>query len=512
MGAPVAGEGQLAATVPASSDVYRRLEALTAIAPVHVHLGQRPASVTALLGVLRRLEAALEALPAADTRREPALEETTRLRVSLATAGGWRFGAAASLYGGNAVPARIDSNGLGTLSAVEHPFAADRRGIPAPAGAMGELRAVAGILRPRFAIVAEPMVSGLTSRGRGDAGARIARGYVRGVMRNVALQVGIEEHLWGQSVQGPLFLSENASGFPAIVVSTDTAIVLPWLFRLAGPVRGTLLVADLGRAQSPPHARLAGWQVGIHPWSTFELGVSVLVHTGGNGGPPATFLERVVDLFPIIDALAPQHADLQISNKIAGGNLRARFPALAGLDVYYELAIDDFDGRRLVSSFVDDAGHLFGGRIAPGPVAWRAELHRTSLRLYEHAQFRSGLTYRDRLLGSPLGPNAKGAYLGAEWLSHAGLMADAYVASESRDPSQYSVTVSGERDRGFTFVRLTNDPAFRRLRGSVGVTGPWGSGSVRARIGYHRAWREGSAPRHEWGASFGFDTRALRIY
>jgi hypothetical protein len=145
--------------------------------------------------------------------------------------------------------------------------------------------------------------------------------------------------------------------------------------------------------------------VNIQPWTRFELGVAVLVQTGGNGAPPATFIERVVDLFPAIDALAPQHADLLFSNKIAGGNLRLRFPELSGLDVYYELAVDDFDGRRLRSSMVDDAGHLLGARIAVGEAVLRGEWHRTALRLYEHAQFVSGMTYRQRLLGSPLGPH-----------------------------------------------------------------------------------------------------------
>src|SRR5213075_2244052 len=232
------------------------------------------------------------------------------------------------------------------------------------------------------------------------------RAYARVVSHNGALRAGLDEMRWGQSPAGAMFGSGNAAALPAITIGTDTPVTLPWLFRLAGPFRITGMLADLGAGQTPRHDKLAGWQASIEPWSRFELGVSVLAQTGGVGSPPASFLERFVDLFPVIDALAPQHADLQISNKLAGGNLRLRFPELSGLDLYYELQIDDFDARRLRSSLVEDAGHLLGLRlpllVGGRQLAWRAEWQRTSLRLYEHAQFISGVTYHTRLIGNPL--------------------------------------------------------------------------------------------------------------
>lgn len=494
-----AARAQEANAVPPSSTIYRRIEAISAFFPVPVHLGLRPASRRAILGMVEKLERKVDAAAPSHPRRSWAQEELAMLRGELEGDSTRKFGAAwrLDLYAANAPPTRIDSNGLGVLDAIEGTFARDRRGVSSPRGVAAHLFPTVAAWGRRFVLLVEPEAGLIADSSITRGELRVHRAFARFVFANAALQVGSDHRMWGQSVHGPLFISEHAAPMPAISVGTDTAITLPWLFRYAGPVQGTLFVADLGPTQVPDHARLAGWQVNIHPWSRFELGVAVLAHTGGNGGPKATFFERVVDLFPAIDALAPQHADLQFSNKIAGGNLRMRLPELSGLDVYYELAIDDFDGRRLVSSMVDDAGHLLGARIAAGPTVLRGEWHRTSLRLYEHAQFRSGLTYRQRLIGNPLGPHARAVYLSAEFPEWRGFTTTMTAGDERRDPSQYTVTVSGERDRGFQFIRISDDPDVRRtfllgtFEGTVGRLG------LRMQHGFSRSWRERVA-RSEW--------------
>ena len=504
---------QGAATVPPSSDIYRILEEVSAFFPVPVHLGLRPASQTALRQALDRLRGAVDSAPEAHPRRAWALRrlETVREVAGLDTATRARGAIATDIFGSDGREEPIASNGLGSLDATEHSFARTRTGLPAPSGTAWAVIPTGTAGSSRFAVVAEPSfvaVADGTPRGI----VVIRRLYGRAVIRNVAMQLGSDERRWGQSAFGPLFLSSNAAPVPAVSLGTDTSIVLPWWFRLAGPVQATILVGDLGPTQTPPHARLAGWQVNIQPWSRFELGVAVLAQTGGNGAPPATFLERLVDLFPAIDALAPQHADLQFSNKIAGGNLRLRFPELSGLDVYYELAIDDFDGRRLVSSLVDDAGHLLGARIAAGPVVWRAEWHRTAIRLYEHTQFPSGFTFRRHLLGSPLGPHAAAGYLSAAGEVGGGMRTELVVGDERRDPAQYTVTVSGERDRGFQFIRVTDEPDVRRRFAIGSVDRRLGTGAIRLTTGYARVWRTGLPARHEWLLQLSLRSHALPTF
>jgi hypothetical protein len=510
---------QQAATVPAWSSAYERLESVSASFPARgVFLGERPLSRRELRRVLTRLAAAIDSAPptTGSERVDWARRELSAIAAALDSGRGLHrserltLGASArtEVFGSDALSERINSNGLGQIDAVSHPFGPRRDGWPTGQGTVANF-ATSGLLAAHagLAIIVEPRFS--VGHFRDNVPAEdvfLQRAYVRGVSHNIALQFGVDERRSGQSSVGALFISGNASAPPALVVGTDTAIVLPWLFRLAGPVRITGLLADLGPAQDPPHARLAGWQVSIQPSSRFELGVSVLAQTGGGDCESrktcASFFERFVDLFPAIDALTPQHSDIQVSNKLAGGNLRLRFPELSGLDLYYELQIDDFDGRRLRSSLVEDAGHLLGARLPitmrHGQLSWRAELHRTSLRLYEHAQYRSGVTYRERIIGDPLGPNAKGAYLIGAWRPSPLNGIEIALADESRDPSLYTSTSSDPRDRTFRFVRLADEPRYRRRRATASIDRAVGAGALRFTVGYDRAWRTAAPGRNEW--------------
>lgn len=518
---------QSAATVPSSSSVYDRLESVSALFPARgIHLGQRSLSRRDLQRSVARLRAAIDSAPPGPaTRRQWARQELAAVAAALASerglyrasrltvGGAWR----AESFASDARSERITNNGLGELDAVTHPFAAGREGWSTGQGNVVTL-APTGVLGlgDGFAVAVEPRTSIGHFRDRARAeDAFVHRAYARGVFRNVALQVGADELRWGQSPLGALFISGNASPLPALMIGTDTPITLPWLFRIVGPVRMTALLADLGKSQDPPHAKLAGWQASLQPWSRFELGVAVLSQMGGSGGPKATFIERLVDLFPAIDALAPQHADLQISNKLAGGNLRLRVPELSGLDFYYELQIDDFDGRRLRSSLVEDAAHLLGARLPlllrDGQLTWRAEWHRTSLRLYEHSQFRSGVTYRGHLIGNPLGPHATGAYLSATWRRSPLSAVEIGLVDERRDPSLYTVP-SSTRDTAFRFIRLTNDPDHRRRRAIASIERTVGGAALRFTAGYNRAWRTGQAARGEWLALLAFRGQQLPTF
>lgn len=503
---------QQSATVPASSGIYTRLESVSAYYPVRgLFLGERALSRAELDGIVTRLQRQLDSVPPS-LRRSWARDELNEVANALRTQRGLvhgRYGTGGvtwrgDLYSSQTPAIRIESNGLGTIDAVSHPYSEARHGWPTIEGTVATIAPTFVAAPARWvAVVAQPNASLTSIREGGWTSERfLNRAYLRARWRNLALQAGAEERQWGQSPTSSLFISGNAQPLPAISLGTDTGITLPWLLRHAGPFRFTALLSDLGASQDPPHARLAGWQASIQPWTRFELGVAVMVQTGGNGGPPATFLERLVDLFPVIDALAPQHADLQISNKLAGGNLRLRFPELSGLDVYYELQIDDFDGRRLRSSLVDDAAHLLGLRlpllIRGRQLAWRGEWQRTSLRLYEHTQFRSGTTYHRRIIGNPLGPHGARGSLSATWRWSPMASIEVSASDERRDPAQYTVVVSGERDRGFQFVRLTDDPDHRRRR--FGVTLEYGGnmGALRASVGHLQSWRTGQAGRGDW--------------
>ena len=483
--------------VPPSSAVYDRLESVTAYYPTRgAFLGERSLSVRQIEAALRRVSAVVDSA-SPDARRAWARAQLADVSRSLATDErqhesryvarfGWRTNAGAS----DAPSTRMPNNGLGQIDAIVNPFEARRDGWPMTRRAAANGAVTVAIAGKGIGVLLEPRLTQQWPDDRTIADARLHRAYLRGRFRNVALRLGADEMLWGQSPIGALFISGNAAPLPALAIGPDTAFRLPWLFRLVGPARGTIVVADLGRTQTPRHAKYAAWQASIEPWSRLELGVAVAAQTGGSGAPKATFFERVVDLIPPIDALAPQRADLQFSSKLAGGNLRLRFPELSGLDAYYELQIDDFDGRRLKSSLTEDAAHLLGLRLplllGDRQLAWRAEWHRTSLRLYEHTQFPSGVTYRQHIIGDPLGPNASALYLGAMWQPSLRTTFDVLLASESRDTSKYTVTSNDIHDRGFRFIKTSSDPRQRDRRIVASIDRALGERAVRATVGANR--------------------------
>ncbi len=130
---------------------------------------------------------------------------------------------------------------------------------------------------------------------------------------------------------------------------------------------GTLFVADLGTTdQVYPHAKLAGYQLSMLPTSRVELGAELIDETGGDGAPGASFLQRVDDALPLLDVLSP---NFQFSNKMAGLDTRLSLPELAGLTVYGEGVVDDFDARRLRSSLLTDGGYIAGSSSPASPSA-----------------------------------------------------------------------------------------------------------------------------------------------
>jgi hypothetical protein len=168
-----------------------------------------------------------------------------------------------------------------------------------------------------------------------------------------------------------------------------------------------------------------------------------------------TTRQRAADLFPFVTWLN-EGSDRLASNKVATLDARLRIPEWRGTTLYWETAVDDFDLRRVGSMLREDSGHLLGVSVArlraDGTLSLDVRGHDTSLRLYRHYQFTSGLTYRDQVIGDPLGPNARALYGTLTWRPALTLAVDLELAAEERDPSLWTTTVDGPDDAGWRFV------------------------------------------------------------
>lgn len=252
---------------------------------------------------------------------------------------------------------------------------------------------------------------------------------------------------------------------------------LPWLFRHLGPSKLSLFLADLGPNQHFPGSLLLGYKLSFLPFHSFEIGVSLVSEFGGEGSPPSSFWEKVVDPMPLLEDLV---GATRFSNKIAGGDLRIRIPRARGLEISAEAMFDDW---VLTSMFWQDAAYIFGVTVPrltnTATVGLSAELHHTGIRFYRHFQFLSGMAMDGFIIGNNLGPDGNAAYAWIDWdvddrnlLSFAG-------AYERRSTDRYA-----------GYSNIEQFPKEKRYRATVSW---WGNGqiegrrmSVRAGVGYER--------------------------
>lgn len=383
----------------------------------------------------------------------------------------------------------IPADGNGSIDASINPLASHRSGRPLVYGTTTTIetlidvsfgRLIAASLQPRAAMGAPR-----TSASEGTL--ELQSGNVVGTFGNLVIDAGRGYVAFGQSYPSGLLLSGNSPALDMIRISTERPAALPWVFRLLGPMYGTLFVADLGTShQDHPHAKLAGYHLSILPHPNVEIGAEVIDETGGNGAPPGTFTDRVVDLFPVFDLpllemLYRGYGNLRFSNKLAGMDAHLRLPRAAGMEVYAEAAVDDADIRRLRSTLLEDGGIIAGLAwscvLECGRLVTRLEYHQTGIRYYTHTDFSSGVQKEGALLGDPLGPRGLGGYAIVD--AEAGRFGRVQfsAAHEVRSGNLYHSVASDSTLSDFHFEQLLHRPGEHRTR----VTTDWRTGRVDSR-------------------------------
>ena len=383
----------------------------------------------------------------------------------------------------------IPADGNGSIDATINPLTSYQAGRRFVNGTTSTLETTADLsLGRHIAVSFQPrMTFGMPRSTPSDATLGVQSGNVVGSFGNLVVDVGRSYLEFSQSYPSGLLLSGNSPPLDMIRISTERPAALPWLFRLLGPMYGTLFVADLGTSyQTHPHAKLAGYHVSMLPHPNVELGGEVIDETGGNGSPPGTFTDRVIDLFPVFDLpllemLYRGYGNLRFSNKLVGVDARVRVLSLAGMELYAEVAVDDADIRRLRSTLLEDGG-INGGvawscLIECGRFVTRLEYHQTGIRYYTHTDFSSGVQQQGNLLGDPLGPRGLGGY--ATFDADVGRFGrvKATAGHEVRSGNLYRSAASDSTLSDFHFEQILHRPGEHRTR--VGTE--WRTGRVDSR-------------------------------
>lgn len=520
------GSGSATPYVHPADPVYRDIERLltAGLLPATI-FGQRPFSAREMARLASVADSTLQALraqaaaPVADIDLHSRARRTDwadgairRLRSAAAgrplAASGWIEGGGRGqlLMLHSSSPARgIPYRGIGHNAGIISSAGTNRSGVLLDEGvvAVGDIGlwgaagplAISGSVRTRVG-ADDPFAGDDTSP------VRLQTISARLVVKNAALTVGRDQLHWAPMTTGGLALSTSVRPVDQVILTMERPVRIPWVSKLAGPVRAGIFLADLGESQYFPHTRLTGYKVTILPHDRFELGSSILTQWGGEGSPEASFGTILRDHFPFLSSRGG--GTYEVSNKVATIDGRLRLSNRSGLTIYGEIATDDLDKQRIFRGMYDDGSQLVGLRLpaagADGRWDLTLEARRTGLRFYNHHQFRSGLTVDGAILGDVLGPNGQAAYLsivrgmGATG-SDGGV--EVMYAVERRSMDEWRI-----RSDPFGFEHVASHPAEWRNRLTVGWFGTRGSSTTfQARIAVERItnWAgEGEANR--WGA------------
>jgi hypothetical protein len=486
--------GQATTNVAVQDVAYRHVERLVAEGLVDsVLVGQRPYSRRELARIvtdadrnISRLTSRLADTTLTDGVRDGLSRRLERVRAVLGAlraeygvdgGAGTRIVESAAVDGTwiSSPPRAVPSDDLGGINAITNPFVDYRLGRRYVDG--GNL-AIETTHRVRLASALAAAArfrtwNGWTgSRGNGGHGVTAEALYGQLALGNLLVQVGRDHLVFSQATFGSLSVSGNAAALDMVKVASDQPFRMPWFLSDLGPARATFFLADLGDRQNFPGAKLTGYKLSFLPSPRVEFGLSALNQMGGRGSPSATFGERLLDLVPIIDPLFIGDRDIQISNKMAGLDVRVRFPGARGLEWYLDGMFDDFDHRRIWGSIRDDAGWITGVNVprvtSDGRYQLAAEVQRTGIRYYQHVQYTSGVTFNGQIIGNALGPKANAAYLrlGRDW----GQLSSTWLigAYERRSSDRYGVIVDDAQDNGWRFVLVEARPTETRARIGLG--------------------------------------------
>lgn len=362
----------------------------------------------------------------------------------------------------------VPENGGGHIDARVNPFLDSQMGHHLAEGTTTSLQTdsslqwtdhVALHLIPRFQLAWQ-------QNDNPEANAFIENFYAKFFLKNIELEIGRDNVLWGQGDTGSLFLSTNPRALDLVKISNDKPFLLPWVFKNLGLQKMSFMYADLGPEQNFSHAYLATWKWSLLPMSFLEFGFVMGVHSGGEGAPGASFGQRVLDIFPVTHLLWGSQ-DL-IGNKIGGGDFHLRLPFLRNTTLYGEILFDDIKGD-LKTQFDDVAAYLFG-LYAPrlldsGKLDLRLEYHQVGTIFYRHGQFQSGWTENQFVLGDPLGSDSWGIYATANWdLSKNNSIKTAFAWETASGDIYMGVAPVGANS---FFEKITDNPEETRYRATL---------------------------------------------
>jgi len=387
------------------------------------------------------------------------------------------------------LPRHIQSNGLGYIDAVVSPLSQGRGGRGMDEGFNVVVEPSLGLRIGEWEFY-KVLSAPIARRKNSVHSFGIQELWGEGPIGPLYLSIGRSPLVWGPSVKGSSLFSGQARALDQISLGSDGTFRLPWILNRVGPARLSISVSRLENNRDIPHSYLVGYRLNIKPWKSLEMGLSALVHSGGDGSPPASLGSRILDHLIVVEPLTklgtPGRQKLAISNRFAGFDIRWRLPGAKAPQIYASLVFDDLGKfNQLGRVFGQDASYVTGVFL-PQPFgnlqsSVRLEYREAGIRFYQHDPFSSGLTIDGIITGDNLGPNGRGGYLEFDAMRKLAGRLKLELAWEERSDDQYVVR------EGFIFENVLNKPEEIRVRLVGSWEEKWELGLLTlARVGYEK--------------------------
>ncbi|HLG20136.1 MAG TPA: capsule assembly Wzi family protein [Bdellovibrionota bacterium] len=303
----------------------------------------------------------------------------------------------------------VDSEPLPILElpTVVNPILSEQEDLFTDDGHLGSLGVrISGSATRYFSFSGTPMLR-LTSLDGGFDGnvsfyLKEALGTVH--INRFAIDGGRSSLMWGFGRAGHLLFSGDHQPLTLVRFRSDQPVIPPWFLKYLGPTRFEAFFSALeDNRASFPNSKLIGLYFTFSPHRRLEVGFGETAMYGGDGAPtnnPLVFFTE-----KIADGENPANRNFLLS-------ARYRVPFIE-IEPYTEIMIEDccrasnpFNPRD--TTYL--AG-LFFPKIDPaGHADFAVEFARINSISYRHGTYSSGYTYKNHLLGHPLGPDSLGIY------------------------------------------------------------------------------------------------------
>jgi hypothetical protein len=304
-------------------------------------------------------------------------------------------------------------------------------------------------------------------RGEGDdEGNRLLDTHIEAGYKFASVQAGRISTWYGPGRNGALILTNNAAPYPGIRIHNPEPIPLAGWFSFLGNVQYDVFAARMEKKQPFSRSMLVGTRFAARPKSWLEIGLSRVLHYGGEG--------RSNGISEFLTTYGGNNDPADRSNTLAGYDITLTLPfRYQPLQAYWDRA-GEGDNRLLSTGFPwpSQWGNIFGlyfpRFLGSSRVDLRAEYadnfsgHARTADWYSHGAYPH--RYRGDVLGHPMGGGSR------DW----------FVQSRYFILPSTFVEVSYERilhERGIQ--PSIGFPGERRTRLSAGITG-WLADSWRA--------------------------------